>query len=190
MISFSQRVLGVLSHRQSGRQQLSATVDSNVSSTHHQVSRLWATRKVSYLLDQVRLHGDDEELLGEIDRLAGRGLDVAVLPVQAYSTLGWFADPLLDGMLAQSPARLAGSLLHELAHQRFYLRGDTAFSEAYASFVERAGVRAWLLHSGRHAEFAEWQAVLDAQRQFNELLLEGAADEPETRDPSKVSLSR
>ena len=119
-----------------------------------------------------RAYFDPSRARREADRLAGRGLDVAVLPVQAYSTLGWFADPLLDGMLAQSPARLAGSLLHELAHQRFYLRGDTAFSEAYASFVERAGVRAWLLHSGRHAEFAEWQAVLDAQRQFNELLLE------------------
>jgi Ca-activated chloride channel family protein len=57
---------------ESGSKTLSTTVGSNSSSTNHQVSRLWATRKVSYLLDQIRLRGDDAELLGEIDRLAMR----------------------------------------------------------------------------------------------------------------------
>ena len=119
-----------------------------------------------------RAYFDQARAQREADRQAARGLDVAVLPVQAYSTLGWFEDPLLDGMLAQSPARLAGSLLHELAHQRFYHKGDTAFSESYAGFVERTGVRQWLQQSGRHMELAEWQNQLDAQRHFAALLSE------------------
>lgn len=109
-------------------------------------------------------------------RLAERGLDVAVFPVQAYSTLGWFEDPLLDSMLAQSPSRLAGSLFHELAHQRFYLRGDTAFSEAYASFMERAGVRHWLTATGREAELERWQATLESQQLFSELLSDARSE--------------
>jgi Ca-activated chloride channel family protein len=55
-----------------GAKTLSSTVAGNASAANHQVPRLWATRKVSYLLDQIRLHGDNAELIGEIDRLATR----------------------------------------------------------------------------------------------------------------------
>jgi Ca-activated chloride channel family protein len=47
-------------------------VQANAGMQNHQIPRLWAARKVSYLLDQLRLHGDNKELLGEIDRLATR----------------------------------------------------------------------------------------------------------------------
>lgn len=62
----------VMGDTQDGRQKMMTEMDSNISGSHHSIPRLWATRKVSYLLDQVRLHGDDEELLDEIDRLAMR----------------------------------------------------------------------------------------------------------------------
>jgi len=55
-----------------GREQLNATVGSHDSTANHQIPRLWATRKVSWLLDQIRLKGDDQELLDEVDRLATR----------------------------------------------------------------------------------------------------------------------
>ena len=67
----------------------------------------------------------------------------------AYSTLGWFEDPLLDTMLRYSDEQLAAVIFHELAHQQLYLRGDTAFNESYASFVEEVGVTLWLQSANR-----------------------------------------
>jgi predicted aminopeptidase len=77
-------------------------------------------------------------------KLATRGDDVFVAGVAAYSTLGWFADPVLNTMLEYSEAGLAGLLFHELAHQLVYVAGDTRFNEGFASFVEEEGTRRWL----------------------------------------------
>lgn len=75
--------------------------------------------------------------------LAQDGWDTYVAGVEAYSTLGWFDDPLLGSMLRWDDERLAALIFHELAHQRVYLPGDTAFNESYASFVEQEGLRQW-----------------------------------------------
>ena len=80
--------------------------------------------------------------------LAAEGLDTWVGGVEAYSTLGWFDDPLLSSMLQRDDTRLAALIFHELAHQRLYVADDTAFNESYASFVEQQGLRQWLTHSG------------------------------------------
>lgn len=77
-------------------------------------------------------------------RLAARGDDVFVGGVAAYSTLGWFADPVLNTMLGQSAAGMAGLLFHELAHQQVYVADDTLFNEGFATFVEEEGTRRWL----------------------------------------------
>ena len=61
-----------------------------------------------------------------------QGLDVYVTGITAYSTLGWFSDPLLNTMFTEDETYLAGLVFHELAHQRFYVRNDTAFNEAFA----------------------------------------------------------
>ncbi len=84
----------------------------------------------------------------EAARLAAGGDDVFVAGVAAYSTLGWFADPVLNTMLGDDPADLAGLLFHELAHQRLYVPGDTLFNEGYASLVEEEGTRRWLAARG------------------------------------------
>ena len=80
--------------------------------------------------------------------LTNKGYDTLVAGVQAYSTLGWFDDPLLSTMLRWDDERLAGLIFHELAHQRLYVPGDTAFNESYASFVEREGLRQWRTSRG------------------------------------------
>ncbi len=72
------------------------------------------------------------------------GGDVAQYGVAAYSTLGWFNDPLLDTFLLRPRAELARLLFHELAHQQLYLGGDTAFDESFATAVEEEGVARWL----------------------------------------------
>jgi predicted aminopeptidase len=106
------------------------------------------------------------------NRLAADGLDVAVSPAVAYSTLGWFDDPLLDTMLRHSDEGLAALMFHELAHQKLYLRGDTAFNESYASFVEEIGVTLWLQSSSREDRLKEWRAQRQAAGQFDNLLLQ------------------
>jgi len=74
------------------------------------------------------------------DALRAEGLDVHVGGVPAYSTLGWFDDPVLNTILA-SDESLVGTIFHELAHQRRYVGGDTAFNESFATFVEQEGLR-------------------------------------------------
>jgi predicted aminopeptidase len=89
-------------------------------------------------------------------KMERRNRDVTISPVTAYSSLGWFEDPLLNTMLVESDASLAGTLFHELAHRHLYLAGDTAFSESYATFLERQGVADWLRARGREAELRDW----------------------------------
>ena len=72
-----------------------------------------------------------------------KGWDVYIDGVQAYSTLGWFHDPLLNTYIYESEASLADLIFHELAHQRLYVAGDTDFNEAFAMTVAGAGVRRW-----------------------------------------------
>lgn len=79
----------------------------------------------------------------EADRLRKLGNDVHVAGSAAYSTLGWFADPVVSPMLRWSDDELDGIVFHELAHQRVYVKDDTAFNESYASFVQRQGLVEW-----------------------------------------------
>ncbi|WP_421682965.1 aminopeptidase [Stutzerimonas urumqiensis] len=102
-------------------------------------------------------------------RLALRGLDTDVAGVEAYSTLGWFDDPLLSSMLRRDDQALAALIFHELAHQRLYVEGDTAFNESYASFVAREGLRQWRVARGLPAPDP---AVEARRRQWVALVLE------------------
>lgn len=99
--------------------------------------------------------------------LIDQNLDVNVGGASAYSTLGWFDDPVLDTMLSGGDIRYVGTLFHELAHQLLYIKDDSNFNEAFASFVEQEGIRTWLTdrneldrigryndHLGRSADFS------------------------------------
>lgn len=103
-------------------------------------------------------------------RLAADGWDVAVEPVPAYSTLGWFDDPLPSTVIDWPLDAFAGLLFHELSHQRVYVADDSAFNEAYATVVEREGVRRWLARSGTPDMRAAHVERLRRQEQFLELL--------------------
>lgn len=78
------------------------------------------------------------------DELRAEGNDVQMGGVPAYSTLGWFSDPLLSTFINYSDAELARMVFHELAHQVAYVQGDSRFNEAFATSVEEAGVQRWL----------------------------------------------
>ena len=76
-------------------------------------------------------------------RLAARGWDVDVSGVVAYSTLGWFDDPVLSTFVAFADFDLLGLIFHELAHGRIYVPGDSRFNESFATFVEEEGLARW-----------------------------------------------
>jgi len=85
------------------------------------------------------------------DELAAENMDVAVAGARAYSTLGWFDDPILNTILFDAEYRFAGTLFHELAHERLYIAGESSFNESYAVTVEREGVRRWLARNATPA---------------------------------------
>ena len=100
------------------------------------------------------------------DRLAEAGNDVFVGGVLAYSTLGWFNDPLLSTFIHDQDWRLAGLLFHELAHQVVYVKGDTTFNESFAVVVEEEGVRRWLEMEKRSAEVEAFRSYQSRRREF------------------------
>jgi len=100
------------------------------------------------------------------DRLAKKGFDVYVDGVEAYSTLGWFKDPLLSTFMDDTEPELADLLFHELAHKRVFASGDTDFNEAFATTVGQEGVRRWLRSKGRTALLQEYEMTLVRDRQF------------------------
>jgi predicted aminopeptidase len=104
-------------------------------------------------------------------RLRLRGVDASVGPVAAYSTLGYFKDPVLNTMLGWNDTSLAGTLFHELAHQVVYVAGDSEFNEAFATVVEEAGLQRWLRLQDRAAEIDAYYLQRRRGEQFVELLL-------------------
>ncbi|MEM7611366.1 MAG: aminopeptidase [Pseudomonadota bacterium] len=97
--------------------------------------------------------------------LSDQGLDVATAPIPAYSTLGKLRDPVLSTMLSRSDDALVSLLFHELAHQLFYVRDDTAFNESFASFVAAEGLRRWRAKRGVAVDDSAELAVRRALRE-------------------------
>ena len=77
------------------------------------------------------------------DERRAAGHDVLVYGVPAYSTLGWFDDPLLSTFIDYPEEELARLVIHELAHQVAYVKDDSTFNESFAVAVEREGLRRW-----------------------------------------------
>lgn len=104
------------------------------------------------------------------DSLRGQDYDVFVAGIPAYSTLGWFADPILNTFIHYPDIELARLLFHELAHQLLYVGGDTAFNESFAVTVEEAGVRRWVAANGTPAQREEFERREQHRRDFNALV--------------------
>jgi predicted aminopeptidase len=107
--------------------------------------------------------------------LRAKGLDVFSYGVPAYSTLGWFDDPLLSTFIGYPDWELARLMFHELAHQLVYVKGDTTFNESFAVTVEDEGVRRWLDFEGRGAELAAFRQAEARKRAFVGLIEDARA---------------
>jgi predicted aminopeptidase len=103
--------------------------------------------------------------------LKQKGYDVYVGGVPAYSTLGWFNDPLLNTFIHRSEAELAGLLFHELAHQKIYVSGDSAFNESFATVIELEGVKRWFQQSGNAKEAETYRQKIQRREEFTALVL-------------------
>lgn len=104
-------------------------------------------------------------------KLRGENLDVFVGGVSAYSTLGWFDDPLTSAMLRRSDIRLAWLLFHELAHKLLYIEGDTKFNESFATAVAQEGTRRWILANGGDEAFSDYLRFRSRQQKFVDLVM-------------------
>ena len=112
--------------------------------------------------------GDANQYAGE---LTAGGYDVHVGGVAAYSTLGWFPDPVLNTVIHYTTPRLARLIFHELAHQVAFAPGDTVFNESFAVAVEREGIRRWLERNGNAQDKAAYAVSLSRREDFIALVL-------------------
>jgi len=108
-------------------------------------------------------------------RLERKGYDVFISGVDAYSTLGWFKDPVLNTFIHRSEAELAELIFHELAHQRVFARGDTDFNEAFATMVGTEGAQRWLRAHGDTNQFEAYLASLRQEEEFVRLVMDARA---------------
>jgi len=108
-------------------------------------------------------------------RLAANGDDVLVEGVTAFSTLGHFADPVLNTMLRYDDLELAGVIFHELAHQLIYVRDDSKFNESFAVTVETEGLARWLRARGRQNDMPHYSEERRIEQAINEAFVAARA---------------
>lgn len=110
------------------------------------------------LIGKVKYRGffDEKVAEKELAKLRAEGFDAFIGGVEAYSTLGYLRDPLLNTFIGREDADLAELVFHELTHQRVYLSGDTDFNEALATAVGQEGAKRWLKARGKTEELAQY----------------------------------
>ena len=126
---------------------------------------------------------DAKNFAAEIQK---QGKDVYVAGIAAYSTIGWFDDPVLNTIINRDETRLAGLIFHELAHQQVFIKGDTAFNEGFAVTVEIEGVRRWLELNGTSENIAQYELRKSRRKEFVSLV-EQARDRLENLYGQKIS---
>ncbi len=105
------------------------------------------------------------------DELRASGYDVFVGGVAAYSTLGWFNDPVLNTMLRHDDFYLARVIFHELAHQLLFIPNDTDFNEAFADSIAETGTERWLTQTQPESVSEAFSEILAHEDEFTALVL-------------------
>jgi predicted aminopeptidase len=108
-------------------------------------------------------------------RLARQGFDTYLGGASAYSTLGYFADPVLNTMIGGSVENIASLIFHELAHQKLYIKNDSEFNEAFATAVEEYGTERWLTEREELDALDRYRLRVRHRADFADLVLEQQA---------------
>ncbi len=106
----------------------------------------------------------------EEQRFRAKGYDTFIGGVTAYSTLGWFDDPLHSGFTSLDDDRMVALMFHELAHRVVYIKGDTTLNESFATAVELEGLKLWLAHKGNPTAFNQALTRLELRNQTHALV--------------------
>ena len=104
------------------------------------------------------------------EALVQKGFDVYIGGAIAYSTLGWFDDPILSTFINLSESDTVALIFHELAHGLLYIPDDTAFNESFATAIEQEGLKRWQKFTGQHQGYADWQRQRRYRQQFTALV--------------------
>ena len=108
----------------------------------------------------------------QVAQLHQQGYETHIKGAIAYSTLGWFDDPLLNTMLGGSDAQLAEFIFHELAHQKLFVKNDTAFNEAFATAVAKIGTLRWLHLQNNQQNLQDYLVFEQRYQEYLSLLLD------------------
>jgi predicted aminopeptidase len=111
---------------------------------------------------------DDARHFG--DSLKQEGYDVFIGGAIAYSTLGWFDDPVLSTVVSLGDPDIAALIFHELAHGVLYIKDDTAFNESFATAVEQEGLRRWQASADNPEGYQKWLRKQRHRRKFTTLV--------------------
>jgi predicted aminopeptidase len=117
-----------------------------------------------------------EDALNEAKKLKEKGLDSRVGTASAWSTLGFFKDPILSEMLNQSEGQIARLVIHELTHSTLYVKGDAQFNENLATFVGDEGAKYFLRYKyGENSkQYIDYLGELGDVEKFSSHILHGA----------------
>lgn len=117
-----------------------------------------------------------EDAQQEEQRFRADGYDTFIGGVTAYSTLGWFDDPLHSGFTNLGDDRMVALMFHELAHRVVYVAGDTAFNESFATAVELEGLKLWLAYQGDPSAFQQALTDLELRNRTHDLIAATSAE--------------
>jgi predicted aminopeptidase len=104
------------------------------------------------------------------DSLKQEGYDIFIGGAIAYSTLGWFDDPVLSTFISLSEPDIAALIFHELAHGLLYIQDDTAFNESFATAVEQEGLRRWQISANDPKGYQKWLRKHQCRQKFTNLV--------------------
>lgn len=108
----------------------------------------------------------EEDAAAYVKELEAEGYETHLGGTDAYSTLGFFHDPVLNTFAEYPEIDFAELIFHELTHVRVFRKGETTFNESLANAVAEEGVRKWLVSKGRRADLADYEERLIRRRDF------------------------